>query len=420
MDLQYLKKMAFYAVSLVLAVLAVMYVTYHLFNGFQSEVETYTAIKSVERETVLADAYIFRSEKVIYSKDYGGVNYLLSNGEKVGIGYPVANVYAGAQGNALQQKIIEIDNKISVLEASSISSNMVGSDTASLDSQINALYYLIREKLENGDFEYAAHKKDELLTLLNKRQLIVETISGYDERIKELEEEKERLASAFESAYDPVYAPFSGWFYSEVDGYESLFSSDNINGITLNTFDTLEASEPEEGLFEGEEGYAICKLVTEPTWYIACKVEKDELKSFSSGEKYSVIFPYNEDAELDMTLYRIVTQTDSDQAVMIFSASVMPSGFDFLRKQSVQIADNTYSGYKIPTSSVRIVDGVQGVYILDGRVVRFKKIVPLLEKDGYFIVMENELIEEDNSAYLDLYDNVIIYGKGLYDGKIIT
>ena len=79
-----------------------------------------------------------------------------------------------------------------------------------------------------------------------------------------------------------------------------------------------------------------------------------------------------------------------------------------------------YTGYKVPASAIRVIDGVQGVYILSGSTVRFKKIIPLAEIDGYFIVEEQDTMSEDSlSNYLGYCDLVITSGKDLYDGKVI-
>ncbi len=419
MDIQYLKKAAIYFVSLVVAVFAVIYVTHHLFNGFETEIETFMAQKSTERETLSLDAYIFRNETVLYSGDDGVVNYLYSDGDKVGSGYTVARIYGG-NSSAIQQNIINIDNKIAVLESSEVSSNLIGSDTARLDAEINSLYYLIREKAESGDYNYVVHKKNELLTLLNKRQMIVESVSGYSDRIAELEAEKQRYTESLEDIDSEIISPMSGWLYLDVDGYENLFSAENIDAVSVEMMNKLENSEPEDDVFDNENGHAVCKLVTGYDWYIACRTSKDSLKNFSQNRKYTVVFPYSEDTEIKMTLYRIVSAKDSEDAILIFSTDIMPAGFNYLRKQTVEIVETDYSGYRIPTSSVRMVEGVQGVYVLDGRKVKFKEIVPLLEKDGYFIVEEKDSSDEGQAGRLELYDKVIVQGKGLYDGKIIN
>ena len=112
----------------------------------------------------------------------------------------------------------------------------------------------------------------------------------------------------------------------------------------------------------------------------------------------------------------------SDKTVLVFKTDVMPSGFNYLRKQNVQIIEESYTGYKVPSNAVRVINGKKGVYILSGNTVKFKEITVLVEQDGYFIVEERPSYYEDPDCYdkLGLYDMIIVSGKNLYDGKIIS
>ena len=59
---------------------------------------------------------------------------------------------------------------------------------------------------------------------------------------------------------------------------------------------------------------------------------------------------------------------------------------------------------------------------VSGNTVVFKEITVLTEVDGFFVVKEQPTYLEDEYYYnkLGLYDNVIVSGKNLYDGKIIS
>jgi hypothetical protein len=120
-----------------------------------------------------------------------------------------------------------------------------------------------------------------------------------------------------------------------------------------------------------------------------------------------------------MILDRIILQADDDRVVLVFRTNTIPEHFSFLRRQTVQIVTDTWKGYKVPLSAVRIVDGVQGVYVLEGYIVEFRRIVPMREIDGYFICRENSG-SKDDADMLKLYDHIIINGKNLYSGKIIS
>ena len=142
--------------------------------------------------------------------------------------------------------------------------------------------------------------------------------------------------------------------------------------------------------------------------------------SFIDSQNYSVIFPYSSDAEIPMTLYRSVPDEESGLTLLIFSTGKVNADFNFLRRQTVEIVAESYTGYRVPVSSVRIVDGKQGVYVLMGNVVKFREITPLVEIDGNLIVKEQDKVNDpDHALKLGFYDAIITKGKNLYEDKII-
>ena len=95
---------------------------------------------------------------------------------------------------------------------------------------------------------------------------------------------------------------------------------------------------------------------------------------------------------------------------------------------------------------IQYVDGKPGVYVRDGSVVRFRRITVLYEGDGYVIAEERTAKEAryaqysevlrtggdeakalsylhegdlDFGDFLNLNDQIITYGRNLYDGKIL-
>jgi len=420
MDLQYLKNVAVYFFSAILSLLVILYIVYHLVNSFRVEVEFIPAEIVTESERMTLDAYIMRDEQVIYASADGEINYLCGDGVKIPADTHIADIYSGHSESDSRSSMIEIDNKISLLSASGVSGSFTLADTKSVDSQISDLVLVIRNRVESGDIDYALHKNGELLRLLNKRQIITGAVSGYDSRINELKSRKQSISAGLVDIAETVTVEESGYFYSALDGYENIFSSSRIDELTLDGFAAMKESQPESA-YSDTAKHGIGKIVNDYNWYVASEVTKSDLKYFSEGYSYTVIFPYNSDIELSMKLYRIVSQTNDDRAILIFSSGTIPNNFNFLRMQEVEVVKNSYKGYRVPISAVRMVDGKEGVYILDGNIVRYKRIDPLYEADGYMIVAEqNRFKDEEYLSKLALYDMIIIKGKELYEGKIVT
>lgn len=412
------KNVLIYLFSAALSVLLIWYIFYHLFSSSDNDVETSPAALVTKSNSIQLDAYILRDEKIIYAGIEGGINYLFEDGERVGTGTVLANIYSGDGAEEVSDRILAIDKKINILEKSSVSDNATKTDSKAIDNKINEVFYLLRDRIENNDIEYVMYRKDELLTYLNKRQVITQNVSGFEEQIITLTREKETLSGQLINLEENITAPGAGYFYSDVDGYEEIFRTSQLDDMTISSYENMVNSDPTDR--SGQ--LVVGKMVNSDVWYILSEASVDQLKKFSEGSSYEVRFPFNADASVKMTLEKIIRENDNEKVVLIFKTNTMPSGFKYIRKQNIQVIEESYTGYKIPANAVRVVDGVKGVYVLSGNTVVFKEIEVLTENEGYFIVKEQPTYLEDEFYYkkLGLYDHVIVSGKNLYDGKIIS
>ena len=415
MDKKYLKNVGIYVLSAVLSILLIAYIIYHLVNSFSQDVETQAADIVTVSETFSADAYIFRDEKVLLANNAGTVNFMYDDGTMVRRGAAVASIFSGGNTDEIKKQVMDLERQITVLENSSIAKDVTLSDSTTIDSRISDLYYTMGSKLNEGDLDYVFRRKDELLTLLNKRQLLLKAVESFNPQMAELRSQKTALTTSLGGASETVYTDVSGYLYSDVDGYESIFTLEAADTFTLKDFHQMTEKEP---VVSGAN--AVGKMVTDYRWYIACEVPSVQQQYYTVGKSYTVRFPYSGDEEVPMELRRIVTSSEDDSIVLVFSTGSVPEGFNFLRKQTVEIVQQSYTGYRVPVSSVRIIDEKQGVFVKKGNVAVFKEIEPLVEIDGYFIVAEQDKRNDENYAdKLGMYDLIITKGKNLYENKII-
>jgi len=85
-----------------------------------------------------------------------------------------------------------------------------------------------------------------------------------------------------------------------------------------------------------------------------------------------------------------------------------------MRTANMTIVLETYSGLQVNSKAVRFVDGKKGVYVLSGSVITFVPIEVIYSTDNYCICEV-----QPTGLRLRLYDEVILKGKNLYDGKVI-
>ena len=63
------------------------------------------------------------------------------------------------------------------------------------------------------------------------------------------------------------------------------------------------------------------------------------------------------------------------------------------------------------------MDGQRGVYVKYGNLQRFLKIETLYEDENYILIPDNGKLSTDNEVRL--YDEIIVQGTNLQDGKLL-
>lgn len=413
---------------------------YHQIIGVQKvSLETETALAVNLEKSISATGYIARTESVIKNNGSGTVFAVVKDGEKVAGGNAVANVYKTESDADSKAKIDQIDEKLEILESSIVDQEYFSADVTKLEKDKNEILKNVIKNKANNNYTDCISKKNSLLISMNKLST-VKSGSSFDAKIKELLNEKSRLSGAGSADYTRIYAPVSGYYSGIVDGFEETFLPATFEKMTISEFDALVASSPNQDILSGNAG----KLVLDSRWYLMCKLDKNECASFDTGKNYTVLFPLSQNFEIKMKLFRIITETDKTEAVLIFTSNTVPDNFDFTRVQNIRIVSESYSGLKVPKSAMRMLDdGTKGVYILVGETVHFRRAEEIYQIDNYYIVREetdeekqaenkeqqnstDEIAETDQTkksdspySYIELYDNVIVGGKGLFDGKRI-
>jgi hypothetical protein len=278
-----------------------------------------------------------------------------------------------------------------------------------------------------------------MLVTLNQYASLTDSDEGAQEALRLLREEREGLlGNLVETKTNDVE---SGYFYDRfcVDGYEEIFRADSAKTMTPADFRAL-TEQTAAPVPAGTVG----KMVWEPTWYAAAYVSLSDpaletfQQGYANGTTYTMWVTDRADAEVDMTIVRLVP--DEGGALLVFRSQDMPEGFDFPRSFTAETVALQVSGYRIPTEAVvtlrshKTGEEVKGVYILAGNVVEFRKINIHIARDGYVIARtyedvrayrdtltpeEREAFEADGWLYLGLNDNIITGGNEIYEGKVI-
>lgn len=395
--------------ALLAGLLLLVYLGYHTFVVPYTSIKTEQATAHTARETIVSDkTFIIRSEKTVSSNVAGSYRYNINNGERVANNGTIADIYPSAAAVESLSRIDDIDRQLANLKSlSSIAGGSV-SDIGQINNQIDDCLFNMLKSVENNDFSELGNNARTYLSAVNRRLAVTGQQIDFSQMISALETERASLQSAVSAPVGTVKAPSAGYFVTSVDGYENVLTPDGISTLTPEIFDSVEPS--------AVDSSAVGKVVSDVTWYIAVKVGFEESLQFSVGNSINIEVSSASVVTVPAKIVSINKSESAGDAVIVFSSSFMNGDLSSLRSPSVRIIVKSVSGLKVSSAAIKVSDGKKGVYVSNGSTVSFVPVTVLYNGNGYVVCERGDPLKEG----LHIYDDVVVKGKDLYDGKSIS
>lgn len=396
-------------ITVLLSLLLIVYVVYQGFQIFYDPVRTETVYAAGAYRSLESDALVLRNETVISGQSGGFLSYTLDNGSRVAKGGEIAKVYASEQDSRTQQKIDYLTGEITQLQDIQSQGTTGRVNLDAIDKQIQQTVGNLAEAVNEPSFKEMDEWQSRLLALMNKRQVTIGKASDFNDRINALNAQKSQLASSYTPAESTVTSPVAGYFVSRTDGYEAAVSFDKIPELTPQQVKEQLSASPAAG-----DG-AVGKVVGDYKWYLACVLPLNEIGDLKEGSTPDLRLPFVSEETIPSEVVAVNRSREGEVAV-IFECTYMSSALSSVRKEPVQILLASYDGLRVPSSSVTSnAKGEQGVYVRSGDTMAFRKVDILYSGSDYVICAKHA----DDKSYLQEFDDIVVKGKGLYDGKAI-
>ena len=422
-----LRQAAANAAVVAVVVLLAIYLAVQVSRNISGSVSTLRAQQITDVESLTVKGYIFRDEKVYYTDDGKIADFLVDNGERVGVGKQVANLYSvssGADIQSLQNELNSLTQRIRLLE-NGISEAKQLSQSSQIFDEIDDSYYAMLSAVENGSFSVADKQAQKFLDAVNSYMIATGRTEEAQSVLDSLKKQKEQLIAQNLTASGQIEMQESCYFYTECDGYESLFDYSTLNELTPASLSGLVSSQKQQ--YTGEVG----KQVFSPVWYICFPMSDEYCDMFSNNAsnavtQYEASFLSNNGVTVNLNFERAVySDAEGNSGFVVFSCKQMPKGFEFIRAQNVQIDLDSTTGYRVPTEAVFNADQKNYVYILNGNMVEQRRVTVIGEGDGYYIVNTYEADYDETGGsseipYLSSNELIITSGRDLYDGKLLS
>jgi len=396
-------------ITVILSLAVIGYIAYQVLAHYYSAYKTEITMSYSDSDTIITSGVAVRDETVVYAQSKGISNYLVKNGERVRKGSVVASVYEKESDILLQTQINQMESELEVLEESQSAAASAFGYVDLVNGQIAEALGETIDLIQSNDCSGLQDKKTKLTTLLNKRRLCIGEVTDYSSQISSLSEQIQTLQGQVSNPVETVTAESSGYFVNALDGYEQQFSVDSMPSLTVDQINRIientqiSSEQPADG--------AIGKVISGFDWYLAVVIKKDSISQFTLNSTMTISFPYATLNDIPVVVSQI-TEDSSGDYVVIFQCGYMSSELSTLRLQTVSIHTRNISGLRVNNKAIRFKDGIKGVYVLDNKEVIFKPVTVLYTEEHFSVCKSGTSSDE-----LQLYDEIIVEGKGLDSAK---
>lgn len=391
----------------VLSLLLLFYVGYQAYHALYHSVTTQRVAATTVRDSFTAQGVVLHSETVLTADvGTGVVDYTRSDGERVAKNGTVAGIYSNAGDAAKAAALTRLQSQIQTLKTAGSSADVSAADVNVLDSRIDeSLIELAGLTSSPGGLADLAQAQSRLLGVLNRKQLATGEVSDFGARIEKLQQQADALGSV--KPVRSVTSPVAGYFVAAADGYENLYDTAKVLSISTADIQKLESAKPHA------PAGAIGRVVSDYEWYVVCTVPNSDARRLKVGAAASMQFLLSSEGEVPVTVAAVNRAGDSSAVVL--RCGVMTDKLAVIRRQTVQIVVSEISGLRVPNSVIHVLHNVKGVYVRNGNTIRFKTIQPLYSGKGFTI----SAADPTNGNLLQVYDEAVVKGDNLYDGKVV-
>lgn len=394
------------ALITVILIFAVLYVGVQLYAILHHTYKTETAILATMSDSVkLTGTAVFDATPVSGEGDLG---YLVENGERVTVGTVIAERYT-AKGQDLQREALtNLDREISLLNKSQNSS---GSDLSVLTTQTQTALYNLLDQLDRGAYGNIRSAEEDFLLAQNRMQISTGQSSGFDATIAELQAERDSIAASLDGLENLV-AETNGYFVSSDSAHLTTLDQETADNATVSELSDLLGQDLTASA-DGKAGW----IVSGFSWQFYATCDLDTAARFDGLTSVKISVPGKQDDPLSATVVSVETDEEAGLAKIVLECGTINSEVLTLGQETAQIDLHTYTGIRIDSKALHIVDGNNGVYVKVGNLQRFRKITILYQNEDYILVDTDGAVGTDNEVRL--YDEVIVEGTNLQDGKLM-
>ena len=397
---------AFLIAITLLFVVALGYVGLQLYTILHRTYRTETAIAYSMADSIsLSGMAVFETVDV---PGEGNLGYIVADGERVSAGTVLAERYTDESQGVLRERLDRLDRTLELL---SKSQNSTGSDLSMLTTQTRTALYNLLDQIDTASYSGIAQAEEDFLLAQNRLQISTGQADNFESVMATLQQEREEVAGQL-GGLQTITAGTNGYFVSSV--------SANPISMDQETLDAMSSAELQSLLEQGVEtspaGLA-GHIITGFSWrfYGVCSLET--AGRLDGITRVNISVPGKENDPLPATVVEVTEDEETGTAKVVIECRSINANVLRFGIEEAQVDLTTYEGIRIDRRALHIKDGAKGVYVKYGDLQRFRRITILYEDENYILVPKDGALGTENEVRL--YDEVIVEGTNLQDGKLL-
>lgn len=383
---------------------------YQIYCYFYVSASTeYTTVIECE-DTVTVSGYFLRDESVIRAENSKYIDITVNSGEKISKNGIIANVYSTEDSAKIQSQIRELQLRID--EMNSVISAANGYNTgATYENEIKKYAINVSSNISEGNITAAFEAAADFSSNIIKSKISAGEIVDYSSKLSELKAQMEQLKAKSSAVTSYITAPSAGYYVSKADGLEDKLSMQLSDDITPDKFDKIVNTINEQTDFSSNY---IGKLVSGSQWRVCFKTDSDKFDKIKVGSTVNIRIPSVTDTKIKCTVLDI--KSVDGFTYVVLESNVISGDILLQRSCEIDVIIDSYRGLRVDKNAIRKVDGKEGVYVRNNGILKYRE-VDILYIGSTFAVVKYDAL---NTSGLQAYDEVVIIGSDLYDGKVVA
>ena len=420
-------------ICIVLILTVMLYLFQDVFKMNKNEYETEVIDEVTVQDLVNLEAFIVRDEEYLDGSSDGTFVPLVDDGDRVASGDNVARICTEEQDAAdfaeLEESIKIRDRYIRLSEQTELDAL----DMQKLNKDIDDAYTSFLKTVNSGRYASLSDNVNDLEESLASKQVLKDGTIDIDSKIEALDK---RIAELEEKGISTqnVVAPVSGYYISNIDGYENAVVYDSLSDITVSTVTDALSYNPVKVTDK------MGKIVGSYKWYIIANIESKYSKLLEIGDSLKVNIPEYGYEDVTVIIEHLSAAKDGKIAIAL-SCNAMNETYANMRIENIELVVEEYTGYRVKTSAIHTYDPSEEttqaqedeedsttqtskaekmtvVYILRGTVMNARR-VEVIYTDGDYSIVKSDSTSYQGIKAVQRYDEVIVKGRNLKNGRSI-